>query len=105
MGNPNLHHAASETSTHANEVILRFDTLRKGDQITLEMPYGTFVYSVTGSRVVKSDNLSVLRSRGYEQVALQACHPRFFASHRWITYGRLVATTPAAPDAEALPQR
>jgi sortase A len=70
----------------------RIDSLRKGDLITLEMPYGTFVYRVTGSRVVKSDNISVLRSRGYEQVALQACHPRFFASHRWITYGRLIET-------------
>jgi sortase A len=74
------------------------DSLRKGDRITLEMPYGTFVYSVTGSRVVRSDNISVLRSRGYEQVALQACHPRFFASHRWITYGRLVDEHPASPE-------
>lgn len=80
------------------------DSMRKGDRITLEMPYGTFVYSVTGSRVVRSDNVSVLRSRGYEQVALQACHPRFFASHRWITYGRLVATTLPAAEAQALPE-
>ena len=83
----------------------RIDTLRKGDRITLEMPYGTFVYSVTGSRVVRSDNVSVLRSRGYEQVALQACHPRFFASHRWITYGRLVDEQPVSPEAEALAER
>jgi sortase A len=79
----------------------RIDSLRKGDRITLEMPYGTFVYSVTGSRVVKSDNTSVLRSRGYEQVALQACHPRFFASHRWITYGRLVDKTGVPTGSEA----
>lgn len=77
------------------------DSLRKGDRIILEMPYGTFVYSVTGSRVVRSDNVSVLRSRGYEQVALQACHPRFFASHRWITYGRLVDEQPVAPEPPA----
>jgi sortase A len=81
------------------------DALRKGDRITLEMPYGTFTYRVTGSRVVKSDNLSVLRSRGYEQVALQACHPRFFASHRWITYGRLIESRPPPSEAEALDER
>jgi sortase A len=80
----------------------RIDSLRKGDRITLEMPYGTFVYSVTGSRVVKSDNLSVLRSRGYEQVALQACHPRFFATHRWITYGRLVDSAGVPTGSEAV---
>jgi sortase A len=83
----------------------RIDKLRKGDRITLEMPYGTFVYRVTGSRVVRSDNVSVLRSRGYEQVALQACHPRFFASHRWITYARLVDEKPVSAEAEALAER
>lgn len=81
------------------------DSLRKGDRITLELPYGTFVYSVTGSRVVRSDNVSVLRSRGYEHVALQACHPRFFASHRWITYGRLVDEQPVSPEPQALAER
>ena len=81
------------------------DSLRKGDRITLELPYGTFVYSVTGSRVVRSDNVSVLRSRGYEHVALQACHPRFFASHRWITYGRLIDEQPVSPEPQALAER
>ena len=82
----------------------KIDSLRKGDRITLEMPYGTFVYSVTGSRIVRADNISVLRSKKFEQVALQACHPRFFASHRWITYGRLVTVSPPG-GAEASAQR
>jgi sortase A len=69
----------------------RIDTLRKGDPIRVEMPYGTFTYRVTGSRIVEATDLSVLRSKQVEQIALQACHPRFFASHRWITYGRLVS--------------
>jgi sortase A len=72
------------------------DRLRRGDGVTLEMPYGTFTYEVTRSVIVPSTQLSVLRSRGREEVALQACHPRFFASHRWITYGRLVKTSPPA---------
>jgi hypothetical protein len=29
---------------------------------------------------------------------LQACHPRFFASHRWITYGRLTKVDPPGSD-------
>lgn len=72
----------------------RIDTMRKGDLIRLEMPYGTFTYTVTGNRIVAATELSVLRSKGYEQVALQACHPRFFASQRWITYGRLAKVEP-----------
>ena len=83
----------------------QIDSMRKGDMVTLELPYGTFTYRVTGSRVVSADNLSVLRSRGYEQLALQACHPRFFASHRWITYARLTETTPVEPQSEASAER
>jgi sortase A len=67
----------------------KIDELRKGDVIQVEVPYATFTYTVTGSRIVEADNLSVLRSKNFEQIALQACHPRFFATHRWITYGRL----------------
>src|ERR671938_476497 len=59
------------------------DSMRTGDQVTLEVPYGTFVYRVTGHRIVRSDDLSVLQSHGREQVILQACHPRFFATHRY----------------------
>ena len=62
------------------------DRLRTGDRITLEMPYATFVYRVTGHRIVTADDLSVLRTHGREQVELQACHPRFFATHRYIVY-------------------
>jgi sortase A len=67
----------------------KIDELRRGDVIRVEVPYGTFTYTVTNSRIVPADDLSVLRSKNFEQIALQACHPRFFASHRWITYGRL----------------
>ena len=70
------------------------DSLRKGDRLTLEVPYGTFVYSVTRHRIVKSTDLSVLRSPKYEVVELQACHPRFFASHRYIAYARLTRVEP-----------
>jgi sortase A len=70
------------------------ERLRRGDRITLEMPYATFVYTVTGHRIVPADDLSVLRSHGREQVELQACHPRFFATHRYIVYGRPVRIVP-----------
>src|ERR671926_538905 len=34
------------------------DSLRKGDKVTLDVPYGSFVYHVTGSRVVRANDLS-----------------------------------------------
>jgi sortase A len=70
------------------------DRLKSGDQVTIEVPYGTFIYSVTRHRIVKSTDLSVLRSPRHEVVELQACHPRFFASHRYIAYARLLRVEP-----------
>ena len=70
------------------------DDLRPGDRVTLRMPYATFDYKVTGHRIVDSHNLSVLRSHHNEVVALQACHPRFFATHRYIVWAKAVRITP-----------
>jgi len=72
------------------------DELRQGDYVKLEVPYGTFTYRVTGHVVVTADDVERLRSRGREELALQACHPRFFASHRYITYAKLVGWEPGS---------
>jgi sortase A len=70
------------------------DRLRPRDRVTLELPYATFIYSVTHHRIVKATDLAVLRSPRHELLELQACHPRFFASHRYIAYARLVRVEP-----------
>jgi sortase (surface protein transpeptidase) len=36
----------------------------------------------------------VLQDRGSEILRLQACHPRFFATHRYIVDAALVSMTP-----------
>ena len=66
------------------------DSLRRRDQVTLTMPYATFVYAVTGHRIVAADDLSVLKTHHHEELELQACHPRFFATHRYIAYAKLL---------------
>jgi sortase A len=75
------------------------DALRAGDRVTLELPYATFVYSVTRHVIVTADDRAVLRSPDYELLALQACHPRFFATHRYIVYARPIEVRPAGPGA------
>ncbi len=70
------------------------DAIRPGDVIRLEMPYATFVYRMTRHTVVPATDMSVLRSPRHEELELQACHPRFFATHRYIVYAKLVAMTP-----------
>jgi sortase A len=60
--------------------------LEPGDPITLELPYATIVYRVTRHRIVDDNDVSVLESPHHEQLVLQACHPRFFASQRYLVY-------------------
>jgi sortase A len=70
------------------------DAIRDGDFIRLQMPYATFVYRAFRHRVVKASDMSVLRSPSHEVLELQACHPRFFATHRYIVYAKLVSVLP-----------
>jgi sortase A len=68
--------------------------IRDGDFIRLELPYGTFVYRAFMHRIVPATDMSVLRSPRHELLELQACHPRFFATHRYLVYAHLVAVEP-----------
>jgi sortase A len=70
------------------------DSLRAGDRITFELPYAAFQYEVTSHRIVAADDLAVLKSHHKEVLVLQACHPRFFATHRYLAYAKLVRVTP-----------
>ena len=72
------------------------DELRPGDPITVELPYATIEYRVTGHRIVDDNDLSVLESPQHEELVLQACHPRFFASQRYLVYARPVAVKRAS---------
>ena len=76
----------------------RIDRLRKGDRVYLELPFATFEYEITGSRIVAASQTSVLKSKGFEQLVLQACHPRFFATHRYLAYAKPVRVTARGSD-------
>jgi len=65
--------------------------LKPGDPITVEVPYATIVYRVTRHRIVDDNDISVLESPHHEELVLQACHPRFFASQRYLVYARPVS--------------
>lgn len=63
--------------------------LAKGNEIVLELPYGTFTYRVTGHEIVDDEDWSIIEPRPYETLVLSACHPLYSASQRWIVYARL----------------
>jgi sortase A len=70
------------------------DSIRVGDPIRLEMPYATFTYRAVRHEIVPADDLAMLDSPDHELLRLQACHPRFFATHRYIVDARLVGIRP-----------
>ncbi len=87
-GEGNLVYVAGHRTTFSAP-FAHIDSFRPGDTIRLEMPYATFTYVVTGHTIVAANDLAVLRPRSSELLALQACHPRFFATQRYIVWARL----------------
>jgi sortase A len=74
------------------------DALRRGDVVTLRLPYGSFRYAVEGRRIVAPSDLSVLRRVGHDRLVLSACHPLFSAARRIVVLARLVAVGQSARD-------
>jgi sortase A len=70
------------------------EDIKTGDYIKLEVPYATFTYRTIGHEIVPATDLAMLRSPRHELLRLQACHPRFFATHRYIVDARLVSVRP-----------
>jgi sortase A len=62
------------------------DRLRRGDRLTVAMPYGTVRYAVEGTRVVDPGDVGVLRTVGHRRLLLTACHPLFSAARRIVVY-------------------
>lgn len=74
------------------------DALRTGATIRLEMPYGRFIYTVIGHRVVApTDVRAATANVGYSRVVLSACTPLFSAAKRLLVYGRLTRAEPRGP--------
>jgi sortase A len=65
------------------------DALRRGDPITLRMPYGTYRYAVEGTRIVDPADLSVLRRVHHDRLVLSSCEPLFSAAQRIVVFARL----------------
>lgn len=82
----------------------RLDALRRGDRITLTLPYGRFTYRVARSQVVAPGDVGVLaRRRGRELLVLTACHPLFSAAQRLVVTAALVESEPRGIAADGTP--
>jgi sortase A len=79
------------------------DRLRRGDSITLTMPYGRFTYSVEGARVVLPKNTGVLRHVTHDRLVLTTCHPVDSAAKRLVVSARLEHAVPRGDAIELTP--
>jgi sortase A len=73
------------------------DQIKRGDLIVMRMPYATFLYRVYAHRIVRSDDWSIIRPHGFDELVLSACHPLYSASHRWVVFARLRGVQPPKP--------
>ncbi len=65
------------------------DSMKRGDAVTLEMPYGTFTYRVQKTAIVDDSAVGIVRRVGYERLVLTACHPLYSAAQRFAVFARL----------------
>jgi sortase A len=72
----------------------KLNELHPGDRITLEMPYGTFIYRVQKTQVVDDSAWWITKSVGYNRLVLSACHPLYSAAQRIVAFARLVKRLP-----------
>jgi sortase A len=72
----------------------RVDDLRRGDRITVDMPYARFAYRVERTRIVAPSAIEVIRRVGYDRLVLSACHPLYSAAQRIVVFARLESTEP-----------
>ena len=68
------------------------DSMKRGDSVTLEMPYGTFRYRVEKTQIVDDSAVGIVKRVGYERLVLTACHPLYSAAQRFAVFARLVDT-------------
>ena len=69
----------------------KINQIRRGDEIVVEMRYGTFTYEVEKKQIVKPTAVEVVRRVSYDRLVLSACHPLYSAARRYIVFARLVA--------------
>lgn len=68
---------------------LRLDSVEPGDEITVEMPYGRFIYEVEKKTVNSPTDISVLYPKGYDSLTLSTCEPPWGLGSRLTISARL----------------
>jgi sortase A len=72
----------------------KINEIDKGDEVILEMPYGTFTYRVTDTDIVDPTDVDIVDEKGRERLVLTACHPLYSAAQRYAVFADLERIEP-----------
>nr|WP_302328443.1 class D sortase [Salirhabdus salicampi] len=82
-------------SGHRDTVFKRLGDLRVGDEVMIDVSYGSFVYKIVDTEVVDADDTTVIRSTYPEELlTISTCYPfRYIgnAPQRYIVYAKPVS--------------
>jgi sortase A len=84
---------------HRDTLFRPLHEIRKDDLIRFETLDGTHVYQVDSTRIVRPDQVGVLRSHGTSELTLVTCYPFYYigaAPDRFIVAAHEMATSAAA---------
>jgi len=80
-------------TAHRDTFLRHIYELNKGDQIQVRRRGRTFTYAVTGKRIVKPEDVSVIKPTNDPQLTLITCYPTYYigpAPERLVVFSRLV---------------
>ncbi|MGE6632004.1 class D sortase [Bacillus sp. NPDC077027] len=81
-------------SGHRDTVFRRTGELKKGDQLTMKLPYGDFLYEIETMKIVDKNDTSIITlQQDKEELILTTCYPFSYigpAPKRYIIYGKRV---------------
>ncbi|EKN65025.1 hypothetical protein BABA_21721 [Neobacillus bataviensis LMG 21833] len=80
-------------SGHRDTVFRKLGELNIGDSLKMQMPYGNFTYEITKTKIVKSDDTSIITLQNQqEELIVTTCYPFRYvgnAPKRYIIYAKL----------------
>ena len=79
-------------SGHRDTVFRKLGELKIGDSLKMEMPYGSYTYEIIDTKIVKSDDTSIITlQHNKEELILTTCYPFSYignAPKRYIIYAK-----------------
>lgn len=69
-------------SGHRDTVFRRMGELGIGDELIIHLPYGSFSYTIADTKIVKANDLTIIRSTApKEELLLSTCYPFLFVGN------------------------